>query len=73
VHVRAEARELSLPAPADFLWQYVGSTPLAAIVADADDRGQAALAADVIAEWRRLGDGEGMALRQRMLTATALR
>ena len=73
VHVRAETRELSLPAPGDFLWQYVGSTPLAAIVADADDRAQAALAADVIAEWRTLAGGDGIDVRQRMLTATARR
>jgi hypothetical protein len=37
VTARAEIRELSLPAPRDFLWQYVASTPLAAIVAAADD------------------------------------
>jgi hypothetical protein len=30
VEVRAAARPLSLPAPREFLWQYVGSTPRAA-------------------------------------------
>ena len=73
VHVRAESRALSLPAPEEFLRQYVSSTPLAAIVAEADDRAQAALAADVIAQWNAFGGSDGMDFPQPMLTATAQR
>ena len=39
VKTQAETPALSLPAPRDFLWQYVSSTPLAGVVAEADDEG----------------------------------
>ena len=44
--VRSADVALSLPPPAEFLWQYVGSTPLAAIVAKASDGGRRALEED---------------------------
>jgi ubiquinone/menaquinone biosynthesis C-methylase UbiE len=52
VEVRAKALSLTLPGPAEFLWQYVHSTPLAAAVAQIDDEGRAALERDVVAGWR---------------------
>lgn len=71
VTARAQTRELSLPAPKDFLWQYVGSTPLAAIVATADDAARSALEREVVAGWRDFGDSGGMHYRQRVVIATA--
>ncbi len=73
VNARAETRELSLPAPRDFLWQYVGSTPLAAIVAAADDDARSALEREVVAGWRDFGSSGGMHYRQRVVVATARR
>jgi ubiquinone/menaquinone biosynthesis C-methylase UbiE len=52
VEVRSKALSLTLPGPAEFLWQYVHSTPLAAAVAQIDDEGRAALERDVVAGWR---------------------
>ena len=52
VEVRSKALTLTLPGPAEFLWQYVHSTPLAAAVAEIDDAGRAALERDVAAGWR---------------------
>jgi ubiquinone/menaquinone biosynthesis C-methylase UbiE len=52
VEVRSEALTLALPGPADFLWQYVHSTPLAAAVAQIDDASRAALERDVVAGWQ---------------------
>jgi ubiquinone/menaquinone biosynthesis C-methylase UbiE len=52
VEVRSEALSVTLPAPADFLWQYVHSTPLAAAVAQIDDVSRAALERDVVAAWQ---------------------
>jgi hypothetical protein len=43
VYVRSSERSLELPPAAEFLWQYIGSTPLAAAVADADEKRRAAL------------------------------
>jgi ubiquinone/menaquinone biosynthesis C-methylase UbiE len=51
VEVRSKALTLTLPRPAEFLWQYVQSTPLAAAVAQIDDVGRAALERDVVAGW----------------------
>src|SRR5207247_11175850 len=54
VEVRSKALTLTLPGPAEFLWQYVHSTPLAAAVAQIDDAGRAALERDVVTGWRSL-------------------
>ena len=43
VDVRSTETSLPLPSPAEFLWQYVWSTPLAAAVAQVDDERRAAL------------------------------
>jgi ubiquinone/menaquinone biosynthesis C-methylase UbiE len=43
VEVRSAVTPLELPPPAEFLWQYVWSTPLAAAVAQADEEDRAAL------------------------------
>jgi ubiquinone/menaquinone biosynthesis C-methylase UbiE len=43
VDVRSTERSLELPPAAEFLWQYIGSTPLAVAVADADEERRAAL------------------------------
>jgi ubiquinone/menaquinone biosynthesis C-methylase UbiE len=52
VEVRSKALSLNVPEPAEFLWQYVHSTPLAAAVAQIDDAGRAALERDVVAAWQ---------------------
>ena len=49
VEVRSKVLTLTLPGPADFLWQYVHSTPLSAAVAQIDDAGRTALERDVVA------------------------
>ena len=54
VEVRSEVVPLTLPEPAEFLWQYVHSTPLAAAIAEIDGEARAALQADVLAGWRPL-------------------
>ena len=73
VNVQAETRELSLPAPRDFLWQYVGSTPLTAAVAEADDEARSALEREVVAGWQDFRSGDGMNCPQRVVIATARR
>jgi hypothetical protein len=52
VQVRSKALSVTVPEPAEFLWQYVHSTPLAAAVAQVDDVGRAALERDVVAAWQ---------------------
>jgi ubiquinone/menaquinone biosynthesis C-methylase UbiE len=52
VQIRSMPLTLTLPEPAEFLWHYVHSTPLAAAVAQIDDAGRAALERDVVAGWQ---------------------
>ncbi len=52
VAVHARPVDLRLPSPAEFLWQYVRSTPLSALVTELDDAGRAALERDVVAGWK---------------------
>lgn len=70
VRVEAQTKELTLPPPRDFLWQYVSSTPLAALVQDADDAARAALEEQVVGEWRHSTHEGGMKGRQRMVVAS---
>lgn len=68
--VQRPVRTLHLPAPADFLWQYVYSTPLAAIVAPLDSDVHAALERDVVSRWRAFTHDGGLTLELGVLVAT---
>lgn len=71
VQVEAEVRTLALPAPKDFLRQYVSGTPLAAVVEKAGNAAYAAVEEDVVAAWEPYRSDEGMDYTQRIVTATA--
>jgi SAM-dependent methyltransferase len=73
LHVTVESHDKSLflPPPEEFLWQFVHSTPLAAAAAGADEEQLASLERDVMAEWQELVQDHALALRVRMVTATA--
>ena len=72
VDVEAKPKTLRLPAPADFLWQYIHSTPLAEAAAQAGDRKRDALEHDVCAQWQEFVVDGSMSLRMGMTTATAV-
>ncbi|WP_159589728.1 class I SAM-dependent methyltransferase [Chelativorans xinjiangense] len=71
VDVQAKSRTLRLPAPADFLWQYIHSTPLAEAVAQAGQTKRDALERDVCAQWQEFMADGSMSLQVGMTTATA--
>ena len=71
VSVRSGTRSLDLPAPEEFLWQYMLGTPLAGAVANVDDERRAALERDVVGRWQEVMDGRGLALDVRLVEATA--
>jgi ubiquinone/menaquinone biosynthesis C-methylase UbiE len=73
IDAHAYTRDLPLPAPRDFLWQYVGSTPLAGAVASASAEARSALEKEVVAGWSKYEDDSGMDYRQRILVASARR
>ncbi|NIU11957.1 MAG: hypothetical protein GWN81_24615, partial [Phycisphaerae bacterium] len=47
IEIQANTKMLYLPTPKEFLWQYVYSTPLAAVVSEADERSRIALENEV--------------------------
>jgi len=73
VDVRAKPKTLRLPAPADFLWQYIYSTPLAEAAAQAGESKRDALERDVCAQWQEFVVNGSMSLQVGMTTVTALK
>jgi ubiquinone/menaquinone biosynthesis C-methylase UbiE len=71
VDVRAKPKSLRLPAPADFLWQYLYSTPLAEAVSNAGAERRTALEQEVCSRWQPLVTDGVLPLEVRMTTAAA--
>jgi ubiquinone/menaquinone biosynthesis C-methylase UbiE len=71
VSVQSDTKPLRLPAPEEFLWQYVHSTPLAGAVAQVDDEHRASLERDIVAKWQEFVKDGGLALQVRVVIATA--
>lgn len=65
---------LTLPPPADFLWLYLKSTPLADMVAHLGPAARTALEQDVVAVWQPfVAAGGGLSMEVGLLNATARR
>jgi hypothetical protein len=62
---------LSLPAPKNFLWQYIQSTPLAGVLAGADEPSKTSLEEEVVEQWQKLVDDGAFMYEQRMVTVRA--
>jgi SAM-dependent methyltransferase len=73
IDVRATSVPLRVPPPADFFWQYVQSTPLAAATAELDDRARAALEAEVVERCAPYVDGDACTMEPGLLIATGSR
>ena len=69
--VEPRTKALPLPPPADFLWQYVHSTPLAAAAAEAGEAARAALERGIAARWEPSTHGDGLMLELPVVTASA--
>jgi hypothetical protein len=70
VRVRSGARTLRLPPPREFLWQYVRSTPLMGMMAEAGDDVRAALEREMISRWEPWVTGDGLAYEQPLTVAS---
>ena len=71
VEARSAVKTLRLPAPADFLWQYVHSTPLAAAATQLDNARRETLEQEVVAEWQPFTEDGSMILPLGVTVATA--
>lgn len=73
VEVEARSSSLHLPAPADFLWQYIYSTPLAEAAAQAGEARRAALGDEVCERWQAFVEEGCLALQVGMTIARGLK
>lgn len=71
VSVRSDVKRLSLSAPEAFLWQYLLSTPLAAMVAQLDDERRQTLENEVATRWTDFVADDRLVLEVRVAIATA--
>ena len=71
VSVQSATKPLRLPAPEEFLWQYVHSTPLAGAVAQVDDDRRGSLERDVVAQWQEFVNDRALVLQVRIVATTA--
>jgi ubiquinone/menaquinone biosynthesis C-methylase UbiE len=71
VYVQSDTKLLRLPAPEQFLWQYVRSTPLAEPLAQVDDERRDSLERDVLAKWQNFVEDGALLLHVRVVVATA--
>jgi SAM-dependent methyltransferase len=71
VATRATNDTLRLPAPREFLWQYVYSTPLAAAATELDHERRAELASEVVSQWEPFVERDALILPLRVVIATA--
>ena len=71
VAIRRYARTLRLPSPREFLWQYIQSTPLVGLVAEASDDVLGALEHDVVKGWQAWLEGDGLTYQQSMIVTAA--
>lgn len=68
--VEANHIQLSLPSSNEFLWQYIHSTPLAAIVlTTADEESRLRLGQEVSQKWQKFEENNALTFQQRIVTA----
>ncbi|QYG94919.1 methyltransferase domain-containing protein [Iamia sp. SCSIO 61187] len=73
VAVQATSIPLRVGPPAEFLWQYVQSTPLAAMAAELDEQARADLEAEVAERGAPYVDGDATVMEPGLLIATGHR
>lgn len=73
IAVQAKPKTLHLPPPADFLWQYINSTPIAAAVAQAGEARCAALEREVCRQWQEFVQDGNLVQQVGITTATAVK
>jgi hypothetical protein len=71
--VHSHRRQLQLPPPRDFMWQYIYSTPLLAVLPQSGNAQTVALEQAVVAGWQPWVTRDGMSCQQSVLVASARR
>lgn len=71
VSVESDTKSLPLPPPKEFLWQYIQSTPLIAVVSQVDDQHRELFEREVVEKWQEYVKDGHFEMDVRMVTATA--
>jgi len=71
VTIRLLSRIMRLPPPEEFLWQYVGSTPLMSFAGQMEDAARSTLASEFVSKCERYLTGDGLAMPIELQLATA--
>ena len=71
VSVNANPKVLSLPAPEEFLWQYIYSTPLAGAVGRVDDEVRGSVEREIVEMWQEFVRDGSLVMEVGMVVATA--
>jgi len=69
--IKQTQKTLRLPRPDAFVWQYVHSTPLVALVGKSSEEQRTALGRDVCQRWREFSSGDSLALDVGVTTVRA--
>lgn len=69
--IQRKNKMLSLPAPKDFLWQYVHSTPLVGSLSGVDEDTRNTLEGKVVEEWQKFVEDGAFMYQQRIVTVSA--
>lgn len=69
--IKSKNKMLSLPTPKEFFHQYIQSTPLSNIWANADESTRSTLEEEVVEQWQELINGDAFMYKQRVITASA--
>lgn len=73
VHVQAAPKTLHLPAPEDFLWQYIYSTPVAETAKQVQQDQRDALEREVCDRWQQFVVDGGLSIQVGITTASAVK
>jgi hypothetical protein len=74
-HINLEKKQktLNLPAPKDFLWQYVFGTPLAGLFTDIGEEAKKDFEQVVVEGWRKLTIDDRIVIEQPIIEVTCLK
>ena len=72
IDVQTKTKDLRLPAPRDFLWQYIHSTPMAEMAAQADRARLDALEREVCSRWQAFAADGSLSGQVGMTTGSAV-
>jgi hypothetical protein len=73
VKVTSQKKDLILPPPEDFLWQYLASTPLSSFIENMDEEAYDEMEDKIIEKWQPFVSNNNLILEHDIILATAVK